>query len=641
VSAAAEGVAVGGDKSALDELLAELEDVRSLLAEATPPPLTARSAALDRLCSLFRLSEFERSVVLLCAGVELDPEIARLSTCRGGPSFGLALEALPGAHWSALTPAAPLRRWRLVRIVPDSGPLTAMPIRIEERILHALAGVDAPEADLDGVVSEPAPPGELVAAHERLAERLAELLASEREAGRWPTVQLSGEEAAVRRDVAVLAAARSGLRLLAVDAGTVPGAQREAAALARLCAREAAISGAALLLDTGDLDLDPERRAAAVRFALRLEAALVVGARERLAGLERGFVIDLPSAPVADRRALWRSALGERTTAASLNGALDAVVGQFDLEPKSVRAAAREALAGTEPGLADRLWAACRTRVRQPLDDLAQRIDSSAGWDDLVLPRGQLATLREIAAQVRWRVRVYDDWGFAARTSRGLGISVLFAGPSGTGKTMAAEVLANELRLDLFRIDLSSVVSKYIGETEKNLRRVFSAAERGGAVLLFDEADALFGKRTEVRDSHDRFANIEVSYLLQRMEAYRGLAILTTNQRRALDAAFLRRLRFIVEFPFPEAPERAAIWDRVLPATAPTEGLDLERLSRLAIAGGNIRNVALGAAFLAAEEGASLRMGHVLRAARTEYAKLERPLTEPELAGWAGAEELR
>jgi SpoVK/Ycf46/Vps4 family AAA+-type ATPase len=215
-----------------------------------------------------------------------------------------------------------------------------------------------------------------------------------------------------------------------------------------------------------------------------------------------------------------------------------------------------------------------------------------------------------------------------------LGISALFAGTSGTGKTMAAEVLANERRLDLYRIDLSAVVSKYIGETEKNLRRVFDAAEAGGAILLFDEADALFGKRSEVKDSHDRYANIEVGYLLQRMEAYHGLAILTTNLKNALDTAFLRRIRFVVQFPFPDAPQRAEIWRRVFPAATPKESLRIESLARLNVAGGNIRNIALHAAFLAAEANEPVRMTHLLSGARTEYAKLEKPLTEAEIGDW-------
>jgi SpoVK/Ycf46/Vps4 family AAA+-type ATPase len=200
---------------------------------------------------------------------------------------------------------------------------------------------------------------------------------------------------------------------------------------------------------------------------------------------------------------------------------------------------------------------------------------------------------------------------------------------------MAAEVLARELRLDLYRIDLSSVVSKYIGETEKNLRRVFDAAEESATILLFDEADALFGKRTEIRDSHDRYANIEVSYLLQRMEAYRGLAILTTNVRSALDTAFLRRLRFVVEFPFPGAAEREEIWRRIFPDETPTSGLDAARLAQLNVAGGNVRNIALSAAFHAAEAEAPVGMPDLLRAARGEYTKLERTLTATETGGWS------
>jgi SpoVK/Ycf46/Vps4 family AAA+-type ATPase len=243
--------------------------------------------------------------------------------------------------------------------------------------------------------------------------------------------------------------------------------------------------------------------------------------------------------------------------------------------------------------------------------------------------------LREIAAHVRQRAKVYERWGFAQKCARGLGISALFSGASGTGKTLAAEVLADELQLDLYRIDLSQVVSKYIGETEKNLRRVFDAAEEGGAILLFDEADALFGKRSEVKDSHDRYANIEVSYLLQRMEAYRGLAILTTNRKDALDPAFLRRIRFIVQFPFPDVAERIEIWRRMFPAQTPVDGLEMAKLANLHVAGGNIRNIALNAAFLAADANEPVRMNHMLRAARTEYAKIEKPLTDAEIGGWA------
>jgi SpoVK/Ycf46/Vps4 family AAA+-type ATPase len=242
--------------------------------------------------------------------------------------------------------------------------------------------------------------------------------------------------------------------------------------------------------------------------------------------------------------------------------------------------------------------------------------------------------LREIVVHVRQRARVYEHWGFSGKGGRGLGISALFSGSSGTGKTLAAEVIAGELHLDLYQVDLSQLVSKYIGETEKNLRQVFDAAEAGGAVLLFDEADALFGKRSDVKDSHDRYANIEVSYLLQRMEAYRGLAILTTNMKSAIDTAFLRRIRFVITFPFPDEVQREQIWRRIFPSETPLANLDWASLARLTVAGGNIRNIALHGAFLAADAESPVTMDHLLQAARGEYAKLEKPLTAAEIGGW-------
>jgi vesicle-fusing ATPase len=267
------------------------------------------------------------------------------------------------------------------------------------------------------------------------------------------------------------------------------------------------------------------------------------------------------------------------------------------------------------------------------MDDLAERIDPAATWDDLVLPGGHRDLLHEIARHVRHRTQVYERWGFGERTSRGLGVTALFAGESGTGKTLAAEVLANELDLDLYRIDLSTTVSKYIGETEKNLRRLFDAAECSGAVLLFDEADALFGKRGEVKDGHDRYANLEVAYLLQRMESYRGLAILTTNLRSNIDRAFLRRLRFVVQFPFPDIAERTAIWRRAFPSATPVDGLDPERLAQLPISGGSIHSIALSAAFAAAHDGGPVTGDQLLRATRLEFAKAERAHPDYKAAG--------
>jgi SpoVK/Ycf46/Vps4 family AAA+-type ATPase len=242
--------------------------------------------------------------------------------------------------------------------------------------------------------------------------------------------------------------------------------------------------------------------------------------------------------------------------------------------------------------------------------------------------------LGELADQVAHRARVYETWGFGPQLGRGRGITALFSGQSGTGKTMAAEIIAGHLRLDLYRIDLAGVVSKYVGETEKNLRRVFDAAESSGAMLLFDEADALFGTRTEVRDSHDRYANLEINYLLQAMEDYAGLAILATNRRSAMDAAFVRRLRFIIDFPFPDVEARREIWERAFPAAAELAGVDPEALARLELAGGSIRSIAINAAFLAAADGGPIRMPHIIRAAGREYTKLARPIGAAEFGDW-------
>nr|WP_276524107.1 MULTISPECIES: ATP-binding protein [Ensifer] len=269
------------------------------------------------------------------------------------------------------------------------------------------------------------------------------------------------------------------------------------------------------------------------------------------------------------------------------------------------------------------------------MDDLAHRVASPATWDDLILAPRQKDVLESIIAQVRNRTQVYEEWGFGVRLQhKGLGVSALFSGPSGAGKSMAGEVIGNALDLDVYRVDLSAMVSKWVGETEKNLRRVFDAAEDGGVILQFDEADALFGRRSEVKDSHDRHANIEVSYLLQRLEAYRGLCILTTNMRDNIDDAFLRRLRFIVDFRFPNLAERRAIWMRIFPDAQPREQLDYDKLAQLNLAGGSIRNIALGAAFLAADRGCAVSMAEILQAAQLEYDKVGRQMTDAERAGW-------
>ncbi|MEH2151805.1 ATP-binding protein [Nostoc sp.] len=608
-------------------------------AAAMPAPST-----LERVCKMFSLSSFERDLLLLCAGMELNGYFAKLCAIihgdsqRSYPSLGLALAALPNVHWDAIAPNAPLRHWRLIQI-GDGHALTISPLRIDERILHYLTGIQYLDERLAGIIEPLQEVSDLVPSHQDLAKRVAAVWSQAYKVDSLPIVQLCSKETASKRAIAAAICQLQGLSLWVMAAQVIPLAPSELDNLIRLWTRETILSKSALLIDCNELDTnDTARLNAIAHFIERTKGFLIVTSRERI-GLSQRLVVnfDVEQPTSEEQGAVWQDALG--ASASQMNGQVKTLVEQFNLSAATIRAACAEAagqLTQTpETDISDILWDACRVQARPRLDELAQRIEPSGDWEDLVLPEAQKQVLREIAAHVRQRSTVYDNWGFGAKSARGLGISALFAGASGTGKTLGAEVLAHKLRLDLYRIDLSSVVSKYIGETEKNLRRVFDAAEQGGVILLFDEADALFGKRSEVKDARDRYANIEVSYLLQRMESYPGLAVLTTNLKSAIDTAFLRRIRFVVQFPFPDTTQRAEIWRRVFPAETPTADLDALQLARLNVAGGNIRNIALNAAFLAADAGEAVQMKHVLRAAQTEYSKLEKPLTDAEVGGWS------
>lgn len=620
-------------------LVAEFARLRHLLGsagDANQPPVDAMRehmpapAAIDTLTQLFELSAFERDVLLLAAGVEMDAHLAILcGEAIGQPqkpwaTFGLALAALPDPHWSALAPVEALRRWRLIDIDDGAGVTTAR-LKLDERVLHFIGGLNYLDHRLRPLI-EPVPPAGLMAdAHRALAAEAAERLCAQR--GRLPAVLLVGDDEGGQRDIAATVAGRLGVTLFSIRTSDIPAAVHEQASLAALWQREAALLGSGLLITHADEGTD----SALERFIGQL-GGLVFAAGRSIAQLPNEtlrFTINKPDAP--GQRTLWHAALGER--AMPLADALDSLASQYRLGAAQIARHANQLNGADAPQSAIALHHLCRGDG-SALSALAQAIDARATWDDLILPEAQRRTLEQIIVHTRHRITVHHDWGFANKGVRGLGIATLFAGESGTGKTLAAEVLANTLDLALYRIDLSSVVSKYIGETEKNLRKVFDAAEDIGAILLFDEADALFGKRSEVKDSHDRYANIEVSYLLQRMESYRGLAILTTNHKTALDTAFQRRLRFVVHFPFPDATQREAIWRSIFPASTPLDALDHAKLARLNVAGGNIRNIALAAAFLAADAGTPVTMAHLLRATHLEAAKREKSPSDAETRGW-------
>ena len=611
----------------------ELQQIRDQME--FPPPL-------ETLCTAFGLSAFERDVLLLCAGVELDSSMSIIleKACGTGrkplPTFSLALAVLDDDHWSALLPSSPLRYWRLIE-VSNTDSLTSAPLKIDECILHFIVGLNYYDERLKGYTRPLLLSEELVPSHEVIVNQAVAAYTHEAKAGRLLALQLYGNDRSSQRAVAAAFCSAFRVNLKSLNAQIIPQDPRELEALVHLCDREAVLTQSILLLDCNGIEsTDRTMEGVISRFISGLRSTLILTGRERRPLQERNSISFEISKPTAvEQLSLWQQILQREKT----NGSITSLASQFNLSVASIKAVCDEAAASKDGNKEDNnfgliIWDICRKQTRRGMDELAQRIKSNAAWADLILPEAPRQTLTEMAAQLRQRLKVYENWGFGARISRGLGITVLLVGPSGTGKTMAAEVLANDLCLDLYRIDLSQVVSKYIGETEKNLRRVFDAAEDGGAILLFDEADAIFGKRSEVKDSHDRYANIEISYLLQRMEDYRGLAILTTNNKEAIDNAFMRRIRFLIQFPFPGIEQRKEIWRRIFPSATPTEGLDYDKLARLNISGGNIKNIALYAAFLAAEGDEPVRMSHLLRAARVEYGKLEKSLTDAEIRGW-------
>jgi hypothetical protein len=655
----------GGDKSERETLALppgppagpELDEAAAAMAgaEAADPP-----SALLALAHQLGLSRFERDVMLLCAALDLDAGIAPLCAAvqddpdRAYPTFALALTLFDDPAWEALSPERPLRFWRLIEVERANGEsLTTAPLRADERIVNYLKGLNHLDARLAPYLApfDVAPLQRLPPSQEVASAHVAHRIRRAADGQTAPTVQLVGSDPISKQLVAQHAAHALGLAPYRLPTEALPARASELETLARLWHRESVLLPLALYLDAHEHDMPAHGEAGTPttsatmsplhRFLARGQGVFLLSTSDVRSGTERAAeAVEVGKPTPVEQRIAWNEALGEHAGESP-----DLLAGQFDMDTLAIRRVASVALAEDAEGrngrdLHDRLWQGCLGVTAPRMDSLAQRLQPLATWNDIVLPDEELTLLRRLATQVAHRARVYDDWGFRERMNRGLGISALFTGESGTGKTMAAEVIANELKLHLYRIDLSAVVSKYIGETEKNLRRLFDAAEGGGAILFFDEADALFGKRSEVRDSHDRYANIEINYLLQRMEAYRGLAILATNMRSALDEAFMRRLRFVVTFPFPGATQREAIWRSAWPADTPTEGLDHARLARLGLTGGAIANVALNATFMAADRGGPVTMPLVLAAARAEYRKLGRPIRDADFR-WEGPRSAR
>jgi hypothetical protein len=642
------------DATATDGEVAEAEALMLEAEDMEPPP------ALVELSSILGLTRFEQSMLLLCAAMELDTEIASFCAEVQGesqryPTYALALGLFDDPIWDVVSPERPLRSWRLIEI-HQSGvqPLTVSPIKADERIVNYLKGLNYLDDRLSFFLSPLTISGldedlfdGLAPSQQQVVMAIAQQLRAATYWQQLPMIQLLGSDRASKQWVALSVAERFGLSLYRMRVELLPTQGAELETLIRIWQRETRLCPVAVYLDGQTMEPGSPEKFSAAALQAFLESAhgvFFLDMREQSVQLEQPTVsFEVAKPTPREQWQVWQQELGK-----SLESQAALLSSQFNLNLVDIQQIAATAKVGMEQdvpteaqakgqksktkqhteALGDRLWDACLVRTRPRLDALAQRLETKATWEDIVLPPEETSLLRQIADQVRHRSTVYDEWGFRDRMNRGLGVNALFAGESGTGKTMAAEVIANDLRLNLYRIDLSAVVSKYIGETEKNLRRLFDAAEDGGAILFFDEADALFGKRSEVKDSHDRYANIEVNYLLQRIEAYRGLAILATNLKGSMDSAFMRRLRFILNFPFPSLESRKQMWQKVFPPQTPLAVLDYDHLGRLNLTGGSIHTIAINAAFIAARQEEAVGMEKVLTAAKSEFRKLERSIYE-------------
>ena len=603
---------------------------------------------LRRLARNFHLDEIDIELLLIAMAPDVEARFERLygylqddvSRRRASVGLGLELCGLPSSSAyarSRLAPGAPLVDEYLVQVEENERPVLTRPLRVPDRVAAHLLGSDMPDPVVEALAYR---------CEQSTPEQAATLVRWMRDESRPDSSSplgggLGGARLAYIRErpgasgaaLASSAFAQVGRPTLALDLDRLR-TEDDVPIVAALAAREAGLTGAGIV--AGPVEVLIARGLPAVRAFSEMPAMVVlVGARSWDPGWARDvpFICEAPIPDALQRAELWRRNLnGDTPPGLDLAGTM----AQFRLTAEQVHRAARaarmEAHAREVPLNEEELKAGARAQNAAGLERLARRIQPAVGFADLVLPPDTMAQLKELLTRARYREQVLDVWKMGGPSARRRGLTALFAGPSGTGKTMAAEVLASELGLDLYTVDLATVVDKYVGETEKNLDRIFAEAERINGVILFDEADALFGKRSEVSDAHDRYANVEVAYLLQRMELFDGIAILATNLRANLDEAFTRRLDSLVDFPEPEAEYRLRLWERSLGTTMPREAdLDLDFLAEsFKLSGGAIRNIAVAAAYAAAEAGHPLDMGDLVRATQREYTKLGRMVVESE-----------
>jgi winged helix domain-containing protein/ATPase family protein associated with various cellular activities (AAA) len=649
---------------------------------------------LDRLAELFALTPFERFCIVTALAPELDRKYERLfaflqdDVTRKKPSVELAMN-LFAAHpreklelRQVFDPRGSLTRHHLVEFSEESAalrlPLPSRSFKLDDRICEFLLGQQQIDARLESFtrLMIPLDDAQKIPAADALAKRVGEFVRAHEPdlSGRSRPIvfSLCGPEGAGKRSLVYRVCSELNRPLLLCDVTKMLrclAASGDSIDMLPLLHREGMLQESALCLADVDPLVEPaagqrgqfESIADACRLPGRPTFLTSRQARVPQSLFKEAEFIEIPFDVRDDRSRflLWEEVLDDHavmgpTPISVSDSDIASLAGRFRVTPGTIRRAAGEAAAlarwrthGKPAVTMADLATACRSQSNPSFGTMATRIVPVHGWADLVLPTDATSQLRDIVDQIKYRYRVFGDWGFERKLSRGKGLSALFSGPPGTGKTLAAEIIAGALELDLYRIDLSQVVSKYIGETEKNLRQIFVEAKSCNAILFFDEADTIFARRSEVKDAHDRYANLETGYLLQQMEEYEGIAILATNLKKNIDAAFTRRLQHIVDFPFPGADQRRRIWQVMFPDQTPlARDVDFEVLAReIKLAGGNIKNIAVAAAFFAAAEdpgqtsdstGAEIGMSHLISAAKREYQKLGMLWTDPQLTDVLG-----
>lgn len=658
-------------EQAYDQALRDAEQQSERLAAQAKA--RGEDLRLHKLADSLGLDAFARDAFLICGLGSFDLRYERLfgylqdDVTRKRPGVNLVLDLLcpPGVDRLQWLPRfgddQPLGYWGLLERSTEagrSGTLLSQNLQADESVVAWLLGQYRPNPEISGVVKLRQPEvGAENQPEDDQVRALNEQLQTVYQAGKPPVIAFYGLDQISQEMAALRFAARRQRPLLIVQMAQIVGGNggedqqlsQAGPRLLRLALRDAMLHDAIPFLAGWDACLtDGLAQPALLAEVLAFSGLVILSGRNGWRsgganGPRHMLWMNFPMPAYAQRRSLWAHYLhqalptGQVTEALLETWQVDSLAGQFALSTSQIRDAIgfardRAVQKGAELHSSD-LFAAARLYSNPRLSSLANKITPRFVWLDIILPGDQIAMLRELVNTVRMRPRVLDEWGVGKKLVASRGITALFAGPPGTGKTMAAEVIAAELGLDLYKIDLSTIISKYIGETEKNLERIFNEAEASNAILFFDEADALFGKRSEVRDSHDRYANIEISYLLQRMEAYDGVTILATNLRANLDEAFTRRLQFAVDFPFPEEADRLRIWETLFPRDVP-RGADVDfRLlaRRFKLAGGNIRNILVSAAYLAASDRGVVMMSHLLHGTRRELQKMGRLVGETEM----------